>query len=151
MLLWQVAIVCMAVDVYGLTHLFATNSPSHQSWTTFQSVMYNCFSKTLWSLSLGWVIFSCHKGYGGGFVTSFSRYLFDIFFFRFDQQLFVLESLDTTVKIDLCCLPNPPNSPTNCARKLHIHNQVYQLLLVRIVHWLGFLYIWCSLCPFYLC
>ena len=55
----------MLLVIYGINHLFETNTPSQRSWTTFQSVMYNCFSKSLWSLSLGWVIFSCHKGYGG--------------------------------------------------------------------------------------
>ena len=65
MILWQVAIVSMAIDVYGLSNLFATYSPGHPSWSTFQTIMYNCFSKTGWSLALAWIVFSCHKGYGG--------------------------------------------------------------------------------------
>ena len=106
MFLWQVAIVSMAVDVYGLSNLFATNSPSHQSWSMFQSIMYNCFSKTLWSLALGWVIFSCHKGYGG-VVNSFlswkawiplSKLTYAAYLIHLDLQKIVLRGITSTIK-----------------------------------------------------
>lgn len=29
------------------------------------TIIYNCFQRVAWSLSLCWVIFSCSKGYGG--------------------------------------------------------------------------------------
>ena len=106
MILWQVAVVSMAVDVYGLSNLFATNSPSHPSWSTFQSIVYNCFSKTLWSLALGWIIFSCHKGYGG-VVNSFlswkawiplSKLTYAAYLIHPQLQQIFLEGTTSTIK-----------------------------------------------------
>ena len=106
MILWQVAIVSMAIDVYGLSNLFAKYSPGHPSWSMFQTIMYNCFSKTLWSLALGWIIFSCHKGYGG-IVNSFlswkawiplSKLTYAAYLIHPQLQQIFLEGITSTIK-----------------------------------------------------
>jgi len=64
-ILWQLSLVTMFAVVFGLAGLRKNETPNGHTWTVFESVMYNCFHKTGWSLALGWIVFSCHKGYGG--------------------------------------------------------------------------------------
>merc|ERR1712156_40988 len=64
-ILWQLSLVTMFAVVFGLAGLRKNETFSGHTWTVFESVVYNCFHKTAWSLALGWIVFSCHKGYGG--------------------------------------------------------------------------------------
>ena len=63
--MWQLSLLTMVAVVYGIANLLADDTPESHSWTPFASIIYNCFSKTGWSLALAWIVFSCHKGYGG--------------------------------------------------------------------------------------
>ena len=68
--MWQLSLLTMYLVIFGIADILRGDSPTQHIWTPFESIMYNCFSKTGWSLALGWIIFSCHKGYGG-IVNSF--------------------------------------------------------------------------------
>ena len=152
MFLWQVAIVSMAVDVYGLSNLFATNSPSHQSWSMFQSIMYNCFSKTLWSLALGWVIFSCHKGYGG-VVNSFlswkawiplSKLSYAAYLIHPHLQKIVFQGITSSIKFT--------NFFWVRIFSTDFLDQNYLIpFLVRVVYWFSLFHFWSFFCPLHLC
>ena len=63
--MWQVSFIVGMLVVFGLANIRSTTTTTFESWSMFESVMYRCFSKTAWSLSLSWVVFSCHHGYGG--------------------------------------------------------------------------------------
>ena len=73
MVLWQVSIVTMALVVWGTHGIqvkvgergwpFALIIPTEIPYAT--GIIYNCFQRVGWSLSLSWIIFSCTKGYGG--------------------------------------------------------------------------------------
>ncbi len=65
MVLWQASLLTMIACVMGTAGIRKNDKGYTHTWTTFESVMYNCFHRTGWSLALGWIIFSCHKGYGG--------------------------------------------------------------------------------------
>lgn len=64
-IMWQLSLLTMYVVIFGISTLLEDDTPTGHSWNSFQSIMYNCFSKTGWSLALAWIVFSCHKGYGG--------------------------------------------------------------------------------------
>ena len=55
----------MFAVIFGLAGLRKNETFSYHTWTPFESVIYNCLHKTAWSLALGWIVFSCHNGYGG--------------------------------------------------------------------------------------
>ena len=55
----------MFAVVFGVSGLRKNENFVTHTWTPFESLIYNCFHKTAWSLALGWIVFSCHKGYGG--------------------------------------------------------------------------------------
>ena len=57
-MLWQLSLVTMFAVVFGLAGLRKNETYSGHTWTVFESVVYNCFHKTCWSLALGWIIFS---------------------------------------------------------------------------------------------
>jgi hypothetical protein len=71
--MWQVSIVTMALVVWGVHGIrvkvgergwpLALIIPTEIDYGT--TIMYNCFQRVGWSLSLSWIIFSCVKGYGG--------------------------------------------------------------------------------------
>ena len=71
--MWQVSIVTMALVVWGVHDIrvqigekgwpFALFIPTEIDYAT--TIIYNCFQRVGWSLSLSWIIFSCVKGYGG--------------------------------------------------------------------------------------
>ena len=63
--LWEVSVATMVAVVFGLNWLRRNDGLTSPSWSNLESVIYNCFSKTAWSLALGWIVFSCHRGYGG--------------------------------------------------------------------------------------
>ena len=63
--MWQLSLLTMYLVIFGISTLLEDDSPTGHSWNSFQSIMYNCFSKTGWSLALAWIVFSCQKGYGG--------------------------------------------------------------------------------------
>ena len=69
-IIWQLSLIAMVAVIYGIGDLLEEDTITSQSWTPFASVIYNCFHKTGWSLALAWIVFSCHKGYGG-IVNSF--------------------------------------------------------------------------------
>ena len=52
----------MVAVIFGLGVLRANENFNGKTWTVAESVIYNCFHKTAWSLALGWIVFSCHKG-----------------------------------------------------------------------------------------
>ena len=57
---WIFSLTTFSVVLYSLTGIFHGHYPSF-----FESALYNCLSRPLWSLALSWVIFSCMHGYGG--------------------------------------------------------------------------------------
>ena len=63
--MWQVSFIVGMLVIFGLANIRSTTTTTLESWSMFEAVMYRCFSKTAWSLSLSWVVFSCHHGYGG--------------------------------------------------------------------------------------
>ena len=73
MVLWQGSIVTMALVVWGTHGIqvkvgergwpLALFIPTEIPYAT--GIIYNCFQRVGWSLSLSWIIFSCTKGYGG--------------------------------------------------------------------------------------
>ena len=72
--MWQVSIVTMALVVFGLHDLrveiaqkypFPWNYAFEPTVDFATTIIYNCFQRVAWSLSLCWIIFSCAKGYGG--------------------------------------------------------------------------------------
>ena len=74
MVMWQISIVTMALVVFGLHDLraeIAQNKPFPLNYffptpvDYATTIIYNCFQRVAWSLSLCWIIFSCAKGYGG--------------------------------------------------------------------------------------
>ena len=64
-LMWQMSMLAMFAVVFGPASRMREDNLNTHTWTPFESVVYNCFHKTVWSLALGWIVFSCHKGYGG--------------------------------------------------------------------------------------
>ena len=71
-MLWQVSIVTMALVVFGLhdirAELAKPGFPFIFDAVPFDyatAIIYNCFQRVAWSLSLCWIIFACAKGYGG--------------------------------------------------------------------------------------
>ena len=72
-MLWQISIVTMALVVWGLHDIraetgklgFPLSFIKEQPIDFATAIIYNCFQRTAWSLSLAWIIFSCVKGYGG--------------------------------------------------------------------------------------
>merc|ERR1711884_483424 len=96
----------MYLVIFGISTLLEDDSPTGHSWNSFQSIMYNCFSKTGWSLALAWIIFSCHKGYGG-VVNSFlswkawiplSRLTYAAYLIHPQLQQIFLEGTTSTIK-----------------------------------------------------
>merc|ERR1712062_43480 len=65
LILWQLSLITMFAIVFGPASRMREDNLNSHTWTPFESMVYNCFHKTLWSLALGWIVFSCHKGYGG--------------------------------------------------------------------------------------
>ena len=73
MVLWQVALVTMGLVVFGLHDMRHEYAQKGFPWVFFfpedpgyaKTIIYNCFQRVAWSLSLCWIIFSCSKGYGG--------------------------------------------------------------------------------------
>ena len=65
LILWQVSLITMFAIIFGPAARLREDNLNSHTWTPFESLVYNCFHKTLWSLALGWIVFSCHKGYGG--------------------------------------------------------------------------------------
>ena len=71
--MWQVTIITMALVVFGLHNLRVDLAGLPSPWmyvfpqpiSYATTIIYNCFQRVAWSLSLCWVIFSCSKGYGG--------------------------------------------------------------------------------------
>ena len=61
-MLWQLSLLTMVAVIFGLGVLRANENFNGKTWTVAESVIYNCFHKTAWSLALGWIVFSCHKG-----------------------------------------------------------------------------------------
>ena len=61
----------MAV-IYGLNlpDRLVLNPADSVPFTKAADVMYNGFSKLGWSVSVGWVIFACCRGYGGKLTCS---------------------------------------------------------------------------------
>ena len=66
----------MVAVIFGLGVLRANENFNGKTWTVAESVIYNCFHKTAWSLALGWIVFSCHKGLWEKLT------LYKLFFFR---------------------------------------------------------------------
>ena len=77
MVLWQASLITMSLVVWGVHGIrvetgkigwpFALFVPQDIDFAT--TIIYNCFQRVAWSLSLSWIIFSCVKGYGGKFIT----------------------------------------------------------------------------------
>ena len=65
LILWQLSLITMFAIVFGPASRMREDNLNSHTWTPFESMVYNCFHKSLWSLALGWIVFSCHKGYGG--------------------------------------------------------------------------------------
>ena len=93
--------------IFGLGKIWKESFYFAETWTTFEAVVYRCFSKTGWSLALSWIVFSCHHGYGGEKRCRIC--ILYVFFhgliFRNYQQFSVMGCLCTLVKIDFCSLP----------------------------------------------
>ena len=145
----------MLLVIYGINHLFETNTPTQRSWTTFQSVMYNCFSKTLWSLSLGWIIFSCHKGYGG-LINNFlswkvwmpiSKLTYGAYLIHPVLQKIVLTGITSTIKYSTFFWVM--NIYWTSIDSSSIQNLF--IISVPIIHWGSLLCLWFSLCPLPFC
>lgn len=64
-LAWAVSIVLGVLVVYGLKDYYL-----EKGMNIHLSAVYTAFSRIAWSMAVGWVIFSCHNGYGG-FINSF--------------------------------------------------------------------------------
>ena len=65
MILWQASLLTGCLVIFGLGKIWKESFYFAETWTTFEAVVYRCFSKTGWSLALSWIVFSCHHGYGG--------------------------------------------------------------------------------------
>ena len=105
MVLWQVSIVTMALVVWGTHGIqvkvgergwpLALFIPTEIPYAT--GIIYNCFQRVGWSLSLSWIIFSCTKGYGGNVylrIIYLMIHILVIFFSIFNITLNIL-SLST--------------------------------------------------------
>ena len=137
MVLWQVSIVTMALVVWGTHGIqvkvgergwpFALIIPTEIPYAT--GIIYNCFQRVGWSLSLSWIIFSCTKGYGGNvylqiislmirisdFCFNF-RYNTKHFIFinnRIGQRLFVMGVFRSIIKTYVFHVPDSPRLRKN--------------------------------------
>merc|ERR1719273_1791402 len=68
------------------------------------AIIYNCFQRVAWSLSLCWIIFACSKGYGGivndilswGVFAPLSRLTFFMYLIHIDLESIFFYSMDYT-------------------------------------------------------
>ena len=134
MVLWQGSIVTMALVVWGTHGIqvkvgergwpLALFIPTEIPYAT--GIIYNCFQRVGWSLSLSWIIFSCTKGYGGkvylkiiflmisGLEFRFSHFLncqynINPFIFinnRIGQRLFVMGIFCPIIKTNVFHVPD---------------------------------------------
>ena len=142
MVLWQVSIVTMALVVWGTHGIqvkvgergwpFALIIPTEIPYAT--GIIYNCFQRVGWSLSLSWIIFSCAKGYGGKVypkIISLVNSIFSIFMFfyfqyntnyfilinnRISQRFFVMGIFCSIIKTDVFHVPDSPRLRKNVLR-----------------------------------
>merc|ERR1719414_1623182 len=105
--MWQITLITMTLVVFGLHHLRVevATSPEQPYPVPFATaIIYNCFQRVAWSLSLCWVIFACSKGYGGivndflswGGFAVVSRLTFFMYLIHIDLEAIFFYSLDYT-------------------------------------------------------
>lgn len=59
---WCVAIALALSVVYGpYKSIKLPNVP----FTKFENIMYGTFSRFAWGLALAWVVYACHRNFGG--------------------------------------------------------------------------------------
>ena len=106
LILWQLSLITMFAIVFGPASRMREDNLNSHTWTPFESMVYNCFHKTLWSLALGWIVFSCHKGYGG-VINSFlswkawiplSKLTYAAYLIHPQLQQIFLEGITSTIK-----------------------------------------------------
>ncbi|XP_028514764.1 nose resistant to fluoxetine protein 6 isoform X2 [Exaiptasia diaphana] len=60
---WSIAFTCAFSSLYGLYKKYRADNPI--PLTDTENVVYVTFSRFAWALSLAWVIYVCHAGFGG--------------------------------------------------------------------------------------
>jgi len=61
---WCVAIILAVTVVYGpYKSIKIPNVP----FTKFENIMYGTFSRFAWGLALAWLVYACHRRFGGMF------------------------------------------------------------------------------------
>lgn len=63
---WCVAIILALSVVYGPYKSYKKNPVP---FTKLENVMYGTFSRFAWGLALAWVIYACHRGFGGRYMS----------------------------------------------------------------------------------
>ena len=107
--LWILSVTLGFVVVIGVWPM------RRYGYTIFESTLYACTFRIAWSLSLGWVIFSCVKGYGGmidsflswGLFTSLSRLTYFTYLLHFDIVAIYFTRLTYNIEIDNLQIVSP--------------------------------------------
>lgn len=59
---WALAISFALASLYGKYGSFKQHP---HPFSLAENIMYESFSRFAWAVALAWVIFICHRGYGG--------------------------------------------------------------------------------------
>ena len=90
-ILWIVSGICLATTLYGLYPTWHGHVP-----TLAENIIYNMFSRTVWSIGLALLVFVCHYGYGG-IVNKFLSMKFWIPLSRISYNAYLIHPLVLSV------------------------------------------------------
>ena len=90
-ILWIVSGICLATTLYGLYPTWHGHVP-----TLAENIIYNMFSRTVWSIGLALLVFVCHYGYGG-IVNKFLSMKFWIPLSRISYNAYLIHPLILSV------------------------------------------------------
>ena len=90
-ILWIVSGICLATTLYGLYPTWHGHVP-----TLAENIIYNMFTRTVWSIGLALLVFVCHYGYGG-IVNKFLSMKFWIPLSRISYNAYLIHPLVLSV------------------------------------------------------
>ena len=61
---WSLAALTGVLVVFGMWDCNYPLTPHR--WTPTTAVVYGGLHRTAWAAAVAWVVWACHKGYGGG-------------------------------------------------------------------------------------
>jgi len=107
--------------VYGLAPTRSRTTFFEAGYSVLETFFYNCFYKLAWSVSLGWVVFSCVTGYGGMIhVNLRSCEVSNVISFRNNWFISFMGFLSTPCKTHLYGIPYPHGATHNFRFLLNI-------------------------------